>query len=307
MATLAFNRAEIAARELRPELLEMDGISRASVEAHYKLYQGYVAKRNEILTKLARSRHRPGEPGLLRDPRAEGRPDVRDRRGQEPRDLLRAPGRRRRQPGRGDRRADRARLRQRGRLARRPGGDGHGRPRLGLDGLRLRRAAPLQLHRRRAEHLPDLERGAARGARRLRARLLPRLPDRPGVLHRGLLRQPRLDRRQRLGRGVRHQGPGRQFCPAIAAQPPPLTSSHRRGLRPRQHAVGVLAPTAASRRRYPHAGEREPRRDERRADSRLSLRARGRAPRRRQGRGGRAPRALAGRRPRRRARRGRRR
>ena len=52
MATLAFNRAEIAARELKPELLEMDGISRASVEAHYKLYQGYVAKRNEILTKL---------------------------------------------------------------------------------------------------------------------------------------------------------------------------------------------------------------------------------------------------------------
>ena len=52
MATLAFNRAEIAARELKPELLEMDGISRASVEAHYKLYQGYVAKRNEILAKL---------------------------------------------------------------------------------------------------------------------------------------------------------------------------------------------------------------------------------------------------------------
>ena len=52
MATLAFNRAEIAARELKPELLEMDGISRASIEAHYKLYQGYVAKRNEILAKL---------------------------------------------------------------------------------------------------------------------------------------------------------------------------------------------------------------------------------------------------------------
>ncbi|MBD0318109.1 MAG: superoxide dismutase [Thermoleophilia bacterium] len=30
----------------------MDGISRASVEAHYKLYQGYVTKRNEILGKL---------------------------------------------------------------------------------------------------------------------------------------------------------------------------------------------------------------------------------------------------------------
>jgi len=53
MATLAQNHDEIAARELKPELLEMDGISRASVEAHYKLYQGYVAKRNEILAKLA--------------------------------------------------------------------------------------------------------------------------------------------------------------------------------------------------------------------------------------------------------------
>ena len=53
MATLAFNHEEIAPRELRPELLEMDGISRASVEAHYKLYQGYVNKRNEILKRLA--------------------------------------------------------------------------------------------------------------------------------------------------------------------------------------------------------------------------------------------------------------
>ena len=52
MATLAFNHEEIAARELRPELYEMDGISRASVEAHYKLYQGYVNKRNEILRAL---------------------------------------------------------------------------------------------------------------------------------------------------------------------------------------------------------------------------------------------------------------
>ena len=51
MATLAFNREEIAARELKPELLEMDGISRASVEAH-QAHQGYVAKRNEILAKL---------------------------------------------------------------------------------------------------------------------------------------------------------------------------------------------------------------------------------------------------------------
>ena len=52
MATLVFNHEEIAARELKPELLELDGISRASVEAHYKLYEGYVNKRNEILGKL---------------------------------------------------------------------------------------------------------------------------------------------------------------------------------------------------------------------------------------------------------------
>ncbi|HEY7380351.1 MAG TPA: Fe-Mn family superoxide dismutase [Gaiella sp.] len=44
---------EIAARPLKPALLELNGISRVSVEAHHRLYQGYVAKRNEILGKLA--------------------------------------------------------------------------------------------------------------------------------------------------------------------------------------------------------------------------------------------------------------
>jgi len=53
VATLAFNFEEIAPRELKPDLLELDGISRAAVEAHYKLYQGYVNKRNEILGRLA--------------------------------------------------------------------------------------------------------------------------------------------------------------------------------------------------------------------------------------------------------------
>jgi superoxide dismutase, Fe-Mn family len=52
LTTLAFQFEEITARELRPELYELDGISRASVEAHYKLYEGYVNKRNEILRKL---------------------------------------------------------------------------------------------------------------------------------------------------------------------------------------------------------------------------------------------------------------
>jgi superoxide dismutase, Fe-Mn family len=49
---LAYNHEEIAARELNPSLLELDGISRETIEAHYRLYQGYVAKRNEILGKL---------------------------------------------------------------------------------------------------------------------------------------------------------------------------------------------------------------------------------------------------------------
>jgi superoxide dismutase, Fe-Mn family len=53
MAILVFNHEEIAARELKPDLLEMDGISRESVEAHYKLYEGYINKRNEILKNLA--------------------------------------------------------------------------------------------------------------------------------------------------------------------------------------------------------------------------------------------------------------
>ena len=52
MATLAYQFEEITPRELKPALFELDGISRASVEAHYKLYEGYVNKRNEILGKL---------------------------------------------------------------------------------------------------------------------------------------------------------------------------------------------------------------------------------------------------------------
>jgi len=50
---LAYNHEEITPRELKPALHELDGISRETIEAHYKLYQGYVAKRNEILGKLA--------------------------------------------------------------------------------------------------------------------------------------------------------------------------------------------------------------------------------------------------------------
>jgi superoxide dismutase, Fe-Mn family len=49
---LVYQFEAIAPRELKPALLELDGISRAAVEAHYRLYEGYVAKRNEILEKL---------------------------------------------------------------------------------------------------------------------------------------------------------------------------------------------------------------------------------------------------------------
>src|SRR5436190_9894165 len=52
MATLAFKFEEITPRKLKPELYQLDGISRATIEAHYKLYEGYVNKRNEILQKL---------------------------------------------------------------------------------------------------------------------------------------------------------------------------------------------------------------------------------------------------------------
>jgi Fe-Mn family superoxide dismutase len=52
LATLAFNREAITPRPLKPALLELDGISRESVEAHYKLYEGYVNKRNEIMERL---------------------------------------------------------------------------------------------------------------------------------------------------------------------------------------------------------------------------------------------------------------
>jgi Fe-Mn family superoxide dismutase len=47
------NFVEIRPRELKPALHELAGISRTTIEAHYRLYQGYVAKRNEILGRLA--------------------------------------------------------------------------------------------------------------------------------------------------------------------------------------------------------------------------------------------------------------
>jgi superoxide dismutase, Fe-Mn family len=53
MSAPASTTQEITPRPLKPALLELDGISRMTIESHYKLYEGYVAKRNEILGKLA--------------------------------------------------------------------------------------------------------------------------------------------------------------------------------------------------------------------------------------------------------------
>ena len=53
MAELVYQFEEITPRELKPALLELDGISRETMESHYTLYEGYVSKRNEILRKLA--------------------------------------------------------------------------------------------------------------------------------------------------------------------------------------------------------------------------------------------------------------
>ena len=44
----------IIPRELKPALLELDGISRVSVRAHYRIYEGFVSQRNELLARLAK-------------------------------------------------------------------------------------------------------------------------------------------------------------------------------------------------------------------------------------------------------------
>src|SRR4029450_9160198 len=67
------------------------------------------------------------------------------------------------------------------------------------DCIRLGRRPPLQLRRRCAKHVSNLERDAADCARCLRARVLPRLSDGPRVVHRRILRQPRLVDGERLG------------------------------------------------------------------------------------------------------------
>src|SRR5215204_867592 len=196
----------------------------------------HLARDDRGALQALRGLRREAERDLLRDPRPEGRAHVRDRRDQEPRGLLRAPRRRRRRPRRAVRRPRQARLRLDLRLARRPQGDGHGGPRLGLDGVRLGRGPALQLHRRHAEHVPGLERDAARGARRLRARLLHGLRHRPRRIHRCVPREPGLRGRQRLGPEVR-----RPREVAALTWPGGVRGDRGRRVPPRLVPVGVLA------------------------------------------------------------------
>ena len=201
---LAYNHEEITPRELKPALLELDGISRETVEAHYKLYQGYVSKRNEILGKLdgvdlSSANQVYSEFRALKVDLTFAIGGIKNHEiyfehlgghGGDPVGIF-------------------------GDLVKRDFGSiadwradlkatGLGGARLGMDGLRLGRGAPLQLHRRRAEHVPGVERDAARRARRLRARLLHRLRHRSGLVHRRVLQQPRLRRGERLGAEVWH-------------------------------------------------------------------------------------------------------
>ena len=199
MATLVFNHEEIAARELKPELLEMDGISRAAVEAHYKLYEGYINKRNEILKKLADVDHASANQvySELRALKIDlsfaiggvknheiyfehlggggGDPDgavgtliERDFGSiQDWRTDLKATG---------------------------MGGRGWAWTAYDWDEQRL-----FNYIGDAQNTFPIWNADSARRAGRLRARLLPRLPDRPGFLHRRFLQQPRLGCRKRLG------------------------------------------------------------------------------------------------------------
>ena len=200
MASLAFRFEEITARELKPELYELDGISRATIEAHYKLYQGYVNKRNEILGA--------GSTGSTRRAANQVYSEIRALKV----DLTFAIGGIKNHEiyfehlggGGGDPTGLIGDL-----IERDFGSVQDWRTDLKATGMAGRGWAwtaydwdegRLFNYVGDAQNTyPDLERDAAGRARRLRARLLPRLPDRPRVLHRRVLRQPRLVDGQRLG------------------------------------------------------------------------------------------------------------
>ncbi len=144
---------EIRPRELKDALHELDGISATTIDAHYRLYQGYVLKRNEILAKLADVDLEAGNQ-VYSDVRAlkidltfaiggiKNHEIYFDHLGGDGGNPTGAFGE----------------LIERDfgspTMAGRHEGDRDGRSRLGLDGIRLGRGPALQLRRRRAEHVP---------------------------------------------------------------------------------------------------------------------------------------------------------
>ena len=198
------NFVEIRPRELQPALLELDGISRTSVEAHYRLYQGYVAKRNEILGALATvdlgaANQVYSEVRALKVDLTFAVGGIKNHEiyfehlggeGGDPDGAI--AGLIERDFGSAD--AWRADLRATG-LA----GRGWAWTAYDWDEGRL-----FNYIGDAQNTLPGLERDAARRARRLRARVLPRLPDGSRRVHRGISPEPRLGRRERLGRQLSH-------------------------------------------------------------------------------------------------------
>ena len=229
----------IRPRQLKPALLELEGISRTSVIAHHKLYQGYVAKRNEILARLA-GLGRANDPELraLKVELSYAVGAIKNHEvyfehlggeGGEPTGAI------------GDL------------ITRDFGSVGAWRADLRATALAGRgwawtaydweRGSPLQLPRGRRERLAELERHASRRPRRPRARVLPRFPDRPRRLRRRVLRQPGLGRRERLDRGLRDRSvpvdglrvepaldPGRQRTAAVRVEGDLLDRLDLRGI-----------------------------------------------------------------------------
>ena len=86
MPSLAFKFEEITTRELKPELYELNSMSRATIEAHYKLFQGYVNKPNEILARLNGVDTSSANQSIRGCQSTEGRPSVRDEQDRGPAD-----------------------------------------------------------------------------------------------------------------------------------------------------------------------------------------------------------------------------
>ena len=211
------NFVEIRPRELKPALLELDGISRATIEAHYRLYQGYVAKRNEILGRLATvdlgsANQVYSEVRSLKVDLTFAVGGIKNHEvyfehlggeGGDPDGAIGALIER--DFGSAD--AWRADLRATGMAGR-----GWAWTAFDWDEGRL-----FNYVGDAQNTFPVWNATPARRARRLRARVLPRLPDRSRRLHRGVPPEPRLGRRERLGRRLPHPGCVEAEWPAYIA------------------------------------------------------------------------------------------